>query len=277
MLDSAVTLIVYREVIEIAMILGVVLAATRGLAGRMKWIGIGFAGGIGGALCVAAFARSISMLASGMGQEFFNAIILFAAAAVIGWTAVWMQKHAREMSAHMMQIGQDVTAGKLPGLTLSLVIGLALLREGSEIVLFLYGQLLQDSSITGIATGATLGLLLGSITGVMLYVGLVKLSTRYMLKVTSWLLVLLVAGLSAQGAEFLTQAGYFSKLSYTVWNTSWLLSDNSIFGQALHTLVGYSARPTAISLIFYVATLCILLAFVSASGRQKLVPQKVAA
>lgn len=266
--DSAIALIVYREVLEIAMILGVVLAATRGLPSRHLWIGLGFAGGLAGAGIVALFARRISALAEGMGQEFFNAMILFAAAIVIGWTAVWMRTHAREMAMQLKQIGHDVTSGKLPGFSLSVVIGLALLREGSEIVLFLYGQWIQRPSLAAITTGATCGLALGALTGLLLYAGLVKMSSRYMLKITGWLLVFLVAGLSAQGAEFLTAAGYFPSLSYTVWNSSWLLSDSSLLGKALHTLIGYSARPTAIGLLFYVSTLVFLLGIINLTERR---------
>jgi high-affinity iron transporter len=276
MFDSAVALIVYREVLEIAMILGVVLAATRGLAGRNKWIGLGFIGGLAGAGCVAVFASTISSMAEGMGQEFFNAIILFAAALVIGWTVLWMRTHAREMSAHMKKIGQEVCDGKLPGITLSLVIGLAMLREGAEIVLFLYGQILQEKSLFAIANGALGGLMFGTITGGLLYVGLIKMSSRYMLKVTSWLLILLVAGLSAQGAEFLSAAGYFPNLSSTVWNSSWLLSDHSLVGQALHTLIGYTAQPTAIGLIFYGGTLALLIGLIAFTERKKPLVIKVA-
>ncbi len=266
--DYGIALIVYREALEISMILGVVLAATRGLAGRGKWIGLGFAGGIAGACAVAAFAGSISALAEGMGQEFFNAMILFTAALVIGWTALWMRSHAREMSCQIKQIGQDVSSGKLPGFSLSLVIGLALLREGSEIALFLYGEWIQQPNTSSILIGASEGLALGVVTGLMLYAGLIKMSSRYMLKFTGWLLVLLVAGLSAQAAEFLNAAGYFSSLSYQVWNSSWLLSDTSLMGKALHTLIGYSARPTAIALCFYVGTLTLLLSLIALTERK---------
>lgn len=267
--DSAIALIIYREVLEIAMILGVVLAATRGLAARGLWIGLGFATGIGGAVGVALFAERISSMAEGMGQEFFNALILFAAALVIGWTAIWMRSHAREMSQQLKQIGKDVTEGKIPGFSLTLVIGLALLREGSEIALFLYGQWIQKPAMLPLAFGAGIGLGLGTLTGLMLYVGLIKLSSRYMLKITGWLLILLVAGLCAQGAEFLSAAGYFSNLSYTVWNSSWLLSDESMLGKALHTLIGYNARPTAVEMIFYFATLSSLLLIINITERKQ--------
>lgn len=268
MFDSAVTLVVFREVLEIAIILGVVLAATQGLVGRGKWIGLGFAVGIAGAGCVAMFASSISSLADGMGQEFFNAIILFSAAIVIGWTAIWMRTHAREMVAHMKQVGKDVTDGKLPGVTLSIVIGLAILREGAEIVLFLYSALLSGKETSVIAMGGAMGLALGAVTGALLYVGLVKLSTRHMLKVTGWLLILLVAGLSAQGAGYLTAAGYFENWSQPMWNTAWLLTEKSAVGAVLHTLIGYMEEPTQVQVAFYVASLAFMIGCIMLTERK---------
>jgi len=252
MLSTAI--IIFREAIEISMILGVVLAATRRLPGRLFWVIGGMAGGAAGAGMVAVFARSISASLSGMGQEFFNAMILFTAALFIGWTVVWMRKHARDVVHQLRQVGNDVTHGRLPLYSLSLIIGLAMLREGSEIVLFIYGMTLSGQTVSSIVIGSLIGATLGIIIGVMLYYGLLKMPARYMLSVTSWLLILLVAGLASQGAGYLSAAGYFSDLSQPLWNTSWLLSEDSIMGKMLHSLVGYSSRPSGIQLIFYVAT-----------------------
>jgi high-affinity iron transporter len=260
MLSTAI--IIFREILEIAMILGVVLAATRGLPGRATWIAGGFFSGLAGAALVAVFAKAISQAASGMGQEFFNAMILFTAAIVIGWTAVWVRTHAREMVAQFREMGKEVAAGKLPGLSLAIVIGLAILREGSEIVLFIYGMIVSGQTASSIVIGSIIGITLGTIVGFMLYFGLIKMSAKYMLKVTGWLLVLLVAGLSSQGAGYLSAAGYFDHLSTPLWNTSWLLSEDGIVGKSLHSLIGYSARP-------YVGTLVGIVSLIAYIDRNK--------
>lgn len=251
-------LIVFREVLEIAMILGIVLSATRGLAGRAWWVFGGLAAGLAGSGLVALFAREISAAANGMGQELFNAGILFTAALLIGWTVVWMQGHARQMSAHLKKVGQAVVSGALPQYSLSLIVGLAMLRECSEIVLFIYGMSVSGEAAANIVAGTLGGLLLGAVMGVLLYYGMLKIPARHALKVTSWILILLVAGLTAQGANFLSQAGYFASLHQTLWDSSWLLPENGIVGRILHTLVGYSAHPTEIQLIFYVGTFLLL-------------------
>lgn len=258
MLSTAV--IIFREVLEIAMILGVILAATRGVSGRWPWIMAGFGAGIGGAGLVALFAQTISGAMEGMGQEFFNALILFTAALVIGWTAVWMKTHAGALVGELRQTGHQVQQGKLPLYSLAVIIGLSFLREGSEIVLFVYGMTLSGQETASIVLGCTIGMALGLLLGTLLYFGLLRLPARRMLAVTGWLLMLLVAGLAAQGTGYLSAAGWFPHLSTPVWDTSWLLSESSVPGKALHSLVGYMARPTPIELIVYVATLTILLA-----------------
>jgi len=267
MLSTAI--IIFREILEISMILGVVLAATRGLSGRGIWIGAGFGGGFLGAGLVAVFAGAISNAASGMGQEFFNAMILFTAATVIGWTALWMRTHARELAGRLRETGEKVTTGELPGFSLSLIIGLTMLREGSEIVLFIYSMALSGQSAGSIVAGSIIGLGAGTVAGMLLYLGLIKMSARYMLRVTGWLLVLLVAGLSSQGAGNLVAAGYFSGFSSQMWNTHWLLAQDGIAGKALHSLIGYSERPTQVEVAFYVVTLLSLLSIMNMMDRHQ--------
>ncbi len=120
-------------------------------------------------------------------------------------------------------------------------------------------MILSGQTAASIVMGSVIGFVLGTFVGVMLYYGLLKIPARYMLKSTSWLLMLLVAGLASQGAGYLCAAGYFSGLSAPVWDTSWLLSEDGIMGKSLHSLIGYSARPNTIQLLFYGATLGVLL------------------
>jgi high-affinity iron transporter len=257
MLSAAI--VVFRETIEIAMIVGVVLIATRGLHGRMPCILGGALAGIAGAALIAVFAGSISNAAGGMGQELFNAGILFTAALVIGWTVVWMRTHARTLSAHIRQVSADVSDGKLPFYTISVIVGLALLREGAEIVLFTYGMIAAGQAVESILTGCAIGLALGTVMGLALYFGLMRIPARHMLNVTSWMLMFLVAGLVASGVGYLTSAGYFEAYSQTLWDSSWLLSDESILGITLHGLIGYTAQPSLAQGVAYLGALAVLL------------------
>ncbi len=267
MLPSAI--VVFREVFEIVLIVGIVLAATREMPGRLNALLIGLGSGLLGSALVAAFTGKISSYAEGMGQEYFNAGILLVAAGFIGWTVLWMKKHARHMKRHFEDVSRAVSEGTATSLALSAVIALTMLREGSEIVLFTYGMLASGQPPAAILAGSTLGMLAGLVVGGLLYFGLIKLSVRVFFHVTSWLLVLLVAGMVSQAFGFLVAAGAFENMSATIWDTSWILSEHGLFGQSLGTLVGYTARPTIIQLIMYVLTLVTLV------GTMKMIDKNV--
>src|SRR5690349_15850059 len=204
MLPTAI--IVLREVLEAALIVGIVMAASRGAPGRGWWVSCGVAGGVAGATAVAAGADAISALAAGMGQELFNACILFAAVAMLGWHNIWMSRHGREMAADATKIGREVLAGTRPLYALALVCGIAVLREGSETVLFLYGIAAGGGGLSGMITGGALGILGGALIGGVIYFGLVSIPMRHLFSVTSWIILLLAAGMAAQGAAFLAAA-----------------------------------------------------------------------
>jgi high-affinity iron transporter len=265
MLGSAV--IVFREVLEAALVVSILMAATRGLKGRNQWIGGGVLAGLAGALIVALLAGAISQAFDGAGQEMLNAAILLTAVAMLAWHNIWMARHARDLIAHLRNIGTHVGEGSLPLYFLSVAAGLAVLREGSEVVLFMYGIAASGSSEFSILSGGVIGLVGGMAVGCLLYLGLLRIRPQYLFRVTGWMILLLAAGLAASAAGYLTQAGVLPSHA-PLWDTSNLLSEKSLVGQLLHILVGYQARPRPIQLAFYVATLVLIAAGMwLASGR----------
>jgi high-affinity iron transporter len=255
----ATAVIVFREVLEAALIVGIVMAASRGALGRGAWVTGGIASGVLGAVFVAGGAESIQTAAAGMGQEMFNAGILLAAVAMLGWHNIWMTRHGRELTLAANRLGAAVRAGARPLWTLALAVALAVLREGSEIVLFLYGiAAAGGGGAAAMLGGGALGLAAGIAAGAALYFGLVRIPMRHLFSVTSWLILLLAAGMAAQAAAFLLQADLLPPLGNEVWDTSFLLSDQSLVGNLLHTLVGYTAQPAGIQLAFYLATLLVI-------------------
>jgi high-affinity iron transporter len=248
-------IIVFREVIEAGLIVGIVMAATRGVAGRGRWITIGVGGGVLGATIVAMFAGVISDAFQGAGQELFNASILGVAVIMLMWHNAWMARHGREIADEMRRIGNAVSEGAKPLTALAIVVGLAVLREGSEVVLFLYGILASGTSGSALLVGGLLGIAAGAAFTALTYLGLLAIPSRYIFSVTSWLIALLAAGMAAQAVQFLNNAGMVVALDRPLWDTSWLLSEKSIFGRLLHTLIGYIDQPTEMQLLAYIATL----------------------
>ncbi len=247
--------IVFREVIEAGLIVGIVMAATRGVAGRGRWITFGIIAGVIGASIVAAFAGAISNAFEGSGQELFNACVLGIAVVMLMWHNAWMSRHGREIAVEMKKVGAAVSEGAKPLAALAIVVGLAVLREGSEVVLFLYGIAASGTSGSALLMGGILGIAAGAAFTALTYFGLLAIPTRYIFSVTSWLIALLAAGMASQAVQFLSAGGLLNAFGRTVWDTSWVLSEGSIMGKLLHTLIGYSERPTEMQLIVYLATL----------------------
>jgi high-affinity iron transporter len=265
----ATLLIVFREVIEAGLIVGIVLAATKCVPGGSLWVAYGVLGGLAGAALVAAFAGEIGALFEGAGQELFNATILLIAVAMLTWHNVWMASHGRAMAQDMKQVGTAVTEGEKPLAALAIVCGIAVLREGSEVVLFLYGIFASGgTSKLAMLVGGVLGLVAGALLSALMYLGLVTIPARYLLSFTSGLITLLAAGLAARAVAFLQQAGYLEALTSTVWDSSWLLPEDSLVGRLLHTLIGYTDRPSGAQLVAYLATVAVIVGLMRWKGAE---------
>jgi high-affinity iron transporter len=263
----ATAIIVFREVLEAALIIGIVLAATQGLARRGVWVSTGIMTGVAGAGLVAWFADAISSALAGVGQEVFNAGIMLFAVVMLGWHNVWMKRHGREMAQHMRDMGQAVKLGSRSMTMLAVVVGLAVLREGSEVVLFLYGIAVAQQDSPGLMlSGGLLGLLSGAVVGLLMYRGLLRISSRYLFTVTTWMITLLAAGMAAQAAGFLEQADLLPPLVQSMWDSSGIVAQNSILGRVLQTLVGYADHPSGMQVLFYAATLAGIAVFMRLYG-----------
>ncbi|HUR43878.1 MAG TPA: FTR1 family protein [Aestuariivirga sp.] len=249
-------IIVFREVIEAGLILGIVLAATQGVRGSRAWIAGGVAAGVLGSFIVALFTGTIAQAFEGFGQELFNAAVLATAVVMLTWHNVWMASHGRQMAADLNATGRDVVEGRRPLMALAIVVGAAVLREGSEVVLFLYGiAAAQGGSASGLIAGGLIGLFLGATVSALTYFGLLRIPARYLFGVTTWLITLLSAGMAAQAVRYLEQAGVVEVFGATAWDSSALLSEGSIPGLVLATLIGYAERPTVLQVVVYIAVI----------------------
>ena len=271
MLGSAI--IVFRETLEAALLIGIVAAATRGLDGRNRWLSVGVVGGLAGALIVAGLTERIAALAQGAGQELFNAAILGIAVFMLGWHNIWMARHGHEVAAHAKAVGQSIQSGQREMSALAILIALAVLREGSETALFLYGLAVDDnSSRAALLSGGIFGLMAGGAVGWMIYAGLARIPVRHFFTVTGALILLLAAGMAGQMARFLVQSDVIQPLATPLWDSSSLLPMDSLAGNLLHVFAGYEARPNGTQVLFYLLTFGLILLGMRWSRNQSLRP-----
>jgi len=246
--------IVFREVLEMALVIGVLLAATRALPESRRWIAAGAGAGLIGAVLFAVFMEEVESSFEGNGEFLFNAALLLLASLLLSWTVIWMSRHGRELSARMRRLGDDVVRGDLPLPSLALVSAAAVMREGGEAVFFLLGAS-QSADAGSMLAGGILGALLAWGIGVALYLGLVRIPLNRLFTVVGWLLMLLAAGMASQAAWNLVAVGWLPALIDPLWDTSRWLSSESIPGELLHVLVGYDDAPTAMQMLVFALAL----------------------
>jgi len=111
----------------------------------------------------------------------------------------------------------------------------------------------------------------------VIYFGLLAIPLRRLFAVTSWLILLLAAGMASQGAAFLMQANLLPTLGNELWDTSSILSERSPLGVLLHVLIGYSAQPAGIQVVFYLVTLLVIGTLMRVTGRPAAPAQPAAA
>ncbi|MGB4344868.1 MAG: FTR1 family protein, partial [Burkholderiaceae bacterium] len=230
-------LIIFRETLEAALVLGIIAAATRGVPRRSWWLAAGVIAGLLGAGLIAALTETIGELADGSGQELFNASVLGIAVLMLAWHHIWMSSHGAELARDAKNVGTEVKEGRRDLSAIAILVALTVLREGAESVLFLHGLAASaPNGLTDVLAGGALGLLGGAILGLILFLGLMKIPLRWFFSVTSTLLILLAAGLAGQMARFLIQADWLPALLSPIWNTSAVLPNSSLAGSILHVL-----------------------------------------
>ncbi len=252
-------IIVFREIMEAGLIVGILMAATQAVAGSRAWIWGGVLAGLLGSAIVALFTGAIASAFEGSGEELFNAAILAAAVLMLIWHSLWMIRNGRSLAANLKEAGKEVATGKKTFWALAVIVGTAVMREGSEVVLFLYGIAINNgASNLGILVGGLLGVVSGGLVSALTYRGMLKIPMRHFFTVTNALITLLAAGMAAQSVSYLEKAGISTLFSDTIWNTSAILSQKSILGLFLHTLLGYVDQPSLMQLIAYVAVIVVV-------------------
>lgn len=248
-------LIVFRETLEAALFIGILAAATRGLAGRGLWLTGGVMAGLAGSLGMAAGMEQISTWADGVGADLLNVGIISVALAMLTWHCVWMSIHGREMAMDARRLGSSAVQGDASLWAIALAVALSVLREGAETVLFVTGFMSGSHDSGGMVLSAAVGLGAGAMVGAMLYLGLARIKPQHLFSVTNVLIWMLAGSLASQLAKSLIQAGLVDGWSDAIWDTSALLSNDDSLGILLHALAGYDATPTGLQVLFYLGAI----------------------
>lgn len=256
---GATLVITLREGFEAALLLGIVYAYLAKIGGRQHYRYV-TVGGILGALASVAVGIAVTF-ASGplldLGPDLIGAAVIFVAVTVLTWHGWWMRQHARQVKGDVQRRIDAAQATRRLWIV-GLIAFTGVFREGAETVLFLWGLLTQVSISAGWGSmlGAVLGLATAALLGWAVFKGGKRVSLPRFFGITSVLLLLLAAGLFSAGIGRVQALGLLPQ-SATLWDSSWLLSDQSGIGSFLSGLVGYRARPSTLEVVGYIVYLLV--------------------
>ena len=246
--------VMWRECIEALLVIGV-LNAWLGVrpvperrAGRLAlWSGV--VAGLIGACALAALLLWGGEMLGDEGQDYFQATILFVAAGLILQMVLWMRRNGRTLKQDM-HASLDAAANKAQWVGVFTLAALAVLREGSEAAIFLYGTAVAASTSTPTALSAgALGLAAAGLTYAALQAGGRLLSWRIFFRGTEIMLLVLAGALLVSGVDRLISLGIIPAMSSTLWDTSRLLPDSGAIGGLISGFTGYRAKPVLVEVL----------------------------
>lgn len=250
-------LIFAREGIEGTLICAILLTflAAAGRRDLFRWVlaGAGAAAVLAAGVGVVLWVVSRDAFVGSTSQAWFETVVFLIAVAVLTYMTFWMRRHARTMGREIRDRASGAVAGG-SALALALIAFVTVGREAVETVLFLLAIAYQSSPLH-VGIGAALGLGLAFGVGVAMYRVGVRVNLGKFFTVIGSLLLLVAAGLLANAVQNLQELGVLPGGSLTIWNVSGTLPDNKGVGDVLHGLLGYSAAPTLLQLLVWLAFL----------------------
>ena len=188
-------------------------------------------------------------------QAIFETVTYLVAATVLTYMTFWMRNHARSLSKELRARAEAALDGRARW-GLGLLAFQAVGREGLETVVFTLA-IIFSTSTAGALTGAAIGLAGGLGIAFVIYRLGHRLNLSRFFTVIGVLLMVFAAGLLVDAVENLQQLGWLPVLDRPMWHSGRLLSENSAFGDVLHSFFGYSDAPTPLQMLVYVTYLAI--------------------
>ena len=254
--SPSIIFVIWRESTEALLVIGILNAwlthcqsSERGTARRWLWSGVG--AGLIGAIGLAGVLIYVGDALGDEAQEYFHTGIVFTAAALIVQMVFWMRRNGRTIQTDLHG-ALDGAAKDAKWFAVFFLAGLAVLREGSETAIFLYGTMasMPDGSF-GPMLSVALGLVAALGTYWLLQIGGRILSWRFFFRVTEIMLLFLAASLVMAGLDHLVSLGILPSPSVGLWDTSQFLPDSGMLGSLISGLTGYRSKPLLVEVCVY--------------------------
>lgn len=244
-------LIVFRESLEVALIVGIILAFLRRTS---RWhlvhtVSLGIIAGVGASVALGYLFITFFTSFMEKHEALFEGVLMLGAALLLTSMIFWFLKQ-QSMRQHIEgKIEQYHERWSRMGLFF--VVMLLLLREGVETVIFLSTLFFSETASIYHVYGAFSGFFLAIGLGYLIFVVEKKLPIRSFFLTTNILLILFAAGLVAHGFHELGEAGVVPFIVEEVYNMNHILNEKGAAGSVLKGLFGYNGNPSLIEMLVY--------------------------
>jgi len=237
---------------------GIILAflAKMGERQRFKQVYLGIVAAVITSIVFALVFNWVAGGFSGQAAEIFEGITTLIAAGLLTTMIIWMERKGPTLRKELEDRAAKAISVRSLGI-LSIVF-IAVVREGVETVIFLFG--IPSESIN-ILLGASLGFIVAIGIAFIYFVQARRINIRTFFQVTSIILIIFAAGMLAYGIHELQEAGLIPVVVEHVWDVNFILDEKSPIGQILKGLLGYNGNPSLIEITAYLSYIIGIVSF----------------
>lgn len=263
-------LIALREGVEASLIVGILVAylvrtGRSDLLPRL-WAGVVLAAavplGLGAAMTWGPYTLSFQA------QEIIGGLLSLVAVALVTWMIFWMGRHSREYASRVTaDAARSVSAGS--GWGVMWVAVLAVGREGIETALFVWATVKSSAndSVVAPVLGVFAGLVAAVVVGWIVYTGAARINLHSFFTVTGLLLILVAAGIVANGIGDLQEASLLPGHGVALYDLSpWFdgstapwLTTSAWWFTLLQAMFNLNVAPTLLQVLGWTLYLVVVL------------------
>jgi high-affinity iron transporter len=247
--DLSALVITMREGIEMALVVGILLAYLTRVGARSahRWVWLGVVSAVLVSLGALGLLNALDAEFEGQGEQIFEGSTMVLAAIFLTWMIFWMLRNSRHLKGELQRSVQGVLDRGGMAWGIFLLAFFAVVREGVELALLLFA-----APGEGKLFGSVIGLAVAVAVGLLIYAFGRRINLGTFFRVTTIILVLFAAGLVAHAAHEFAEAGLLAAVEGPkLWSTRGILADDEGLGAVLRALVGYQDEPTVIEVVAY--------------------------
>ncbi|GAA3531204.1 FTR1 family protein [Aeromicrobium panaciterrae] len=242
-------LIGLREGLEASLIVSILIAylvkSHRRSEIKYVWAGVGAAL----VLVVAVFSVVTAVFdqLSFKAQEIVGGTMSILAALLVTWMIFWMRRTARHLKGEL----EGAMSQALGPFALATVAFVTVGREGLETAAIIWSTIIGSTTAQPFV-GATLGILVSTVLGFLIYRGAIRINLGTFFTITGALLIVVAAGVLAYGIFDLQEARVLPGFSDRVFDISSTIPPDSWYGTLLKGTINFQPDPSWLQVIAWV-------------------------